>query len=149
MRNAYSTGLLRNLGRVVINNYAGAVRYPGASSGKDLPLWELATYDINGAEVGALLLEHWRFSPETIGAVRAVYHPALATDAILITAMLHVAAAVAEGWGVGLPGEQRLWQEDPTMLSRAGLSEDSAREAIAIAQEKFGRIAGIQWADAA
>ena len=149
VRTAYSTGLLRNLGRVVINNYAGAVRYPGASSGKDLPVWELATYNINGAEVGALLLEHWRFSPETVGAVRGVYHPALATDAILITAMLHLAAAVAEGWGVGLPGEQRLWQEDPAMLNLAGLSEDSAREAIAAAQEKFGRLAGIQWADAA
>ena len=149
VRIAYSTGLLRNLGRVVINNYAGAVRYPGAASAKDLPAWELATYDINAAEVGALLLEHWRFSPETVGAVRSHYNPAGTNDSILITAMLHLAAAVADGWGLGLPGEQRLWQEDAAMLNRAGLTEESAREAIAVAQEKFGRIAGIQWADAA
>lgn len=35
------------------------------------------------------------------------------------------------------------------MLNRAGLSEESAREAIVAAQEKFSRIAGIEWADAA
>ena len=149
VRNAYSTGLLRNVGRLVINNYAGAVRYPGVAIAKDLPAWEMATYEISAAEVGALLLEHWRFSPDTVAAVRNHYNPAGAAESVMCTAMLHLAAAVTDGWGLGLPGEQRLWQQDAAMLNRAGLTEESARDSIAEAQKSFSRIAGIQWANAA
>ena len=149
VRNAYSTGLLRNLGRIVINNFTGAVRYPGVSAARDLAAWEMATYDISAAEVGAMLLEHWRFSPDTVAAVRGHCHPAAAVEAALPAAMLHLAAAVADGWGLGLPGEQCLWQEDVAMLNRSGLTEASALEAIEEAQKNFTKIAGMQWANAA
>ena len=149
VRNAYSTGLLRNLGRIVINNYTGAVRYPGVSAARDLAAWEMATYEISAAEVGAMLLEHWRFSPDTVAAVRGHCNPAAAVEAALPAAMLHLAAAVADGWGLGLPGEQCLWQEDVAMLNRSGLTEASAQEAIEEAQKNFTKIAGMQWANAA
>ncbi len=70
-RNAYATGLMRNLGRIVLNNYIGAVQYPGVTAAPDLVAWEQSTYDLTAAEVGAVLLEYWRFSPETIIAVRS------------------------------------------------------------------------------
>jgi len=60
---------LRNLGRIVLNNHAGAVRYPGAAAVPDLVAWERKTYGVTGAEVGTLLLEHWRFSPDTVAAL--------------------------------------------------------------------------------
>ena len=149
VRNAYSTGMLRNLGRIVINNYAGAVRYPGVATARDLTAWELATYQIEAAEVGAMLLEHWRFSPDTIAAVRGHCDPAAASESALPAAMLHLSAAVADGWGLGLPGEQCIWEEDVAMLNRSGLTEDSAKEAIAEAQERFTKIAGLKWENAA
>lgn len=149
VRNAYSTGLLRNLGRIVINNYTGAVRYPGVVAARDLAAWELATYEISAAEVGAMLLEHWRFSPDTVAAVRGHCIPATAAEAALPAAMLHLAAAVADGWGLGLPGEQCLWQEDVAMLNRSGLTEETARDAIEEAQRTFTKIAGMQWVKAA
>ncbi len=149
VRNAYSTGLLRNLGRIVINNYAGAVRYPGAAVAQDLPLWELATYEISAAEVGAVLLEHWRFSPDTVAAVRAHCNPTVTPETIVPASMLHLAAAAADGWGLGLPGEQGVWHRDIAMLTAAGLTEESTREAVDEAQKKFTQIAGIQWANAA
>ena len=149
VRNAYATGLLRNLGRIVINNYTGAVRYPGVTAARDLTIWEMATYEISAAEVGAMLLEHWRFSPDTVAAVRGHCNPTVAAESNLSASMLHVSAAVADGWGLGLPGEQCIWQADGAMLGRAGLSEDSAREAIEEAQKNYRRIAGIDWANAA
>ena len=149
VRNAYSTGLLRNLGRIIINNYAGAVRYPGVAVAKDLATWELATYEITAADVGAQLLEYWRFSDDTVGAVRGHLEPEKATEATLPAALLHVAAGVADGWGLGLPGEHSRWQKDEAMISRAGLSDATATDAIAEAQKNFSRIAGIQWATAA
>lgn len=147
-RNAYSTGLLRNLGRIVINNYAGAVHYPGTSVAPDLIAWEMATYEISAAEVGAQLLEHWRFSPDTVTAVRFHCTPADA-QASSLAAMLHLAAATADEWNLGLPGEQHVWQNDSSLLKLAGLTEDDVRDAIAGAQKNFSRVAGIQWATAA
>lgn len=149
VRAAYATGLLRNLGRIVINNHAGAVRYPGVSAARDLAAWETATYRISAAEVGALLLEHWRFSPETVGAVRGHGDPTAASGSNLAAAMLHLSGAVADGWGLGLPGEQSIWRQDGAMLMLAGLTEESAGPAITEAREKFCRVAGLQWAAAA
>jgi len=148
-RNAYSTGLLRNLGRIVINNYAGAVRYPGASVAKDLPAWEMATYEVSAADVGATLLEHWRFSPDTVAAVRGHYAPMSSAEAPVATAMLHLAAAISESWGHGLPGEQGIWKREGELLALAGLDDKKLTEASADAQLKFAKIAGIQWANAA
>ena len=148
-RNAYSTGLLRNLGRVVINNYAGAVRYPGAATAKELHIWELGTYQVSAAEVGATLLEHWRFSPDTVAAVRGHYTPADSDQAPVATAMLHVAAGVTDGWGHGFPGEKGVWKNDVAVLAQAGLDEKKLSEAVSEAQTKFAKIAGIQWANAA
>lgn len=148
-RGAYSTGLLRNLGRIVLNNYAGAVRYPGFERGGDLGEWEQATYGITAAEVGAVLLEHWRFSPGAIAGVRAHRAPASATDAVLPPAMLHLAAATVDEWGYGLPGEKERWSREPAMLERAALTEQEFARAVAEGQESFLRVANIKWAHAA
>lgn len=148
-RQAYSTGLLRNLGRIVLNNHVGAVRYPGDTVAPDLVAWERTTYKITAAEVGAVLLEHWRFSPDTVAAVLEHCDPASATELVLPAAMLHLAGAVVDGWGLGLPGEHLLWQQDSDMLALANLTEDNLREAATQSQESFNRVAGIKWASAA
>jgi len=148
-RNAYSTGLLRNLGRVVLNNHGGAVRYPGEAAAPDLAAWEMATYKITSAQVGAVLLEHWRFAPDTVAAVRAQGDPTSAAEAALPAAMLHLAGAVVDGWGFGLPGEHPMWRQDFTMLALAGFNEENFGEAAVIAREKFNKVAGIKWANAA
>jgi len=145
-RQAYSTGLLRNLGRIVLNNHAGAVRYPGAAVAPDLAAWERENYGTTAGEVGAVLLEHWRFSPDTIAAVRGHLDPAAAEAPVLL---LHVAAGLAESWGMGIPGEAGGWSRDAAVLARAGLSEDICRAATASAQIAYDKIAGIQWANAA
>lgn len=147
-RGAYSTGLLRNLGRIIINNYIGAVRYPGVEAKPDLVAWEQASYGIGAAEVGAILLEHWRFSPTTVSAVRSHLEPAAIAEPIS-AAMLHLAAVVAEDWGNGIPGEQGRWQKDQAMLERAGLTEEQFAGAVTEAQEKYALIAGLKWEKAA
>jgi HD-like signal output (HDOD) protein len=149
VRQAYSTGLLRNLGRIVLNNHAGAVRYPGETLAPDLVAWERNTYRITAAEVGAVLLEHWRFAPDTVAAVLEHCDPASASELVLPAAMLHLAGAVVDGWGLGLPGEHLLWQQDPDMLTLAGLTEENLNGAVTEAQENFNRLAGIKWASAA
>ena len=146
---AYSTGLLRNLGRIVLNDHGGAVRYPGEAVAPDLAAWEQTTYRTTAAEVGAVLLEHWRFSPDTIAALRAHLNPAQSAESVQCAAMLHLAAATADGWGLGLPGERQLWHQEPAMLALAGLPEEGFAPAVQQAREKFDRVTQIKWANAA
>jgi len=145
---AYSTGLLRNLGRIVLNNHVGAVRYPGAAATPDLTAWEKSTYGVTGAEVGATLLEHWRFSAATVAAVKFQAAPA-AAELVVPAAMLHLSAAAAEAWGFGLPGETPLWREDSALHELAGITEADWRELLPAARVKFDRVTGIKWAAAA
>jgi HD-like signal output (HDOD) protein len=145
-RQAYATGLLRNLGRIILNNHAGAVRYPGTGVAPDLAAWEKENYGTTASEVGAVLLEHWRFSPDTIAAVRGHLDPAAAEASAVL---LHVAAGLTEAWGLGLPGEATVWSRDTAVLARAGLTEEICLKATATAQIAYDKIAGIQWANAA
>lgn len=145
-RNAYATGLLRNLGRLVLNNYSGAVRYPGATAAPDLIAWERKTYGVTAAEVGAVLLEHWRFSLDTVAAVRG---HAEAAPVEAPAALLHAACGLTESWGYGLPGEASRWSGDPALRLRAGLTDELCASASALAHTAYERVAGIQWEKAA
>ncbi len=145
-RQAYATGLMRNLGRIVINNYIGAVHYPGPTIAPDLVAWEKSTYDLTAAEVGAVLLEYWRFSPDTVTAVRTHQNPGLTDPS---AAQLHLAGAMVQAWGVGLPGEAPSWHPDANLLECAGLTDGHCRTALAEAQAGFAHATGIPWANAA
>jgi HD-like signal output (HDOD) protein len=146
---AYSTGLLRNIGKVVLNNYTRAVRYPGEAERPDLHAWERETYGLTAVEVTALLLEHWRFSPATVAAMRGHLAPEFATEQPAGAAQLHLAGAVAAEWGCGLPGETEGWQNDPAMHARSGVPDEEWAGAIEEARRQFARFAVIEWTDAA
>jgi len=148
-RHAYTTGLMRNLGRIVLNDHGGAVGYPGEAAAPNLAVWEKAKYKITAAEVGAILLEHWRFSAETVNAVRGHLDPATAAEPARAAAMLHVAGAVVDSWRLALPGEHGIWQSDALLLAMAGLTEETFAHAGTAAREAFNRAAGIKWANAA
>ena len=148
-RNAYATGLMRNLGRIVLNDHGGAVGYPGEAAAPNLAVWEKNTYKITAAEVGAVLLEHWRFAPDTVAGVRGHLDPAAAADSARPAALLHLACAVVDSWGLNLPGEHLVWRQDAAMLGLVGLTEENFNEAAAEARESFNKIAGIKWATAA
>jgi len=145
--NAYSTGLLRNIGKVVLNNYAGGVQYPGEAERPDLHAWERETHGVTAVEATALLLDHWRFSPATVAVMRGHLAPEFATDHAAGAAQLHLAGAVAAEWGCGLPGETKGWRNDPAMHAQAGVRDEDWTGAIEEARKQFARFAVIEWTD--
>lgn len=148
-RNAYATGLLRNVGKVVLNNFATQVRYPGEAAAPDVFAWEKLQHGYSAAEVSAVLLDHWRFAPDMVGAVCFHQHPAEAPEFCAGAARLHLAAAVIAEWGCHLPGEATGWQRDEAMLERAGVPADSVEAAIARARDQFAKYAMLEWSHAA
>jgi HD-like signal output (HDOD) protein len=145
---AYAAGLLRNIGRVVLNNFPGAVRYPGEAARPDVFAWERETHSISAPEVTAILLDHWRFAPEITGAVCGHVAPVPQSEFATGAALLHVACACAAEWGCALPGETG-WRKDAAMLALTGVPEDSINGAIQDARAMFARFSLLEWSQAA
>src|SRR5690606_22395725 len=72
---AYTAGLLRSVGRVIVDGAAGGQVYPGEAEWPLVAEWEQSTFGITAAEVTAVLLEHWRFPAEIVDAVRCHFDP--------------------------------------------------------------------------
>lgn len=146
---AYATGLLRNIGKVVLNNYPGAVQYPGEETNPDVFAWERETHGMPAPEVTAILLDHWRFTPEMTGAV--CHHPAPVPRSEFASgaALLHVACAMVAEWGCALPGEATIWRKDEEMCALAGVSPELLPGAAQDAKALFARFSMIEWSQAA
>jgi len=146
---AYATGLLRNIGKVVLNNYPGGVCYPGVTDRPDLHAWEKEVHGLTAVEVSAVLLDHWRFSVGTVETVRGHLVPDPTSPHAISAAQMHLACAVAAEWGCALPGEECCWQNNAETRALAGLKEDDWSHTIEQARSQYQRIAQIEWSQAA
>ena len=146
---AYSTGLLRNLGKIILNNHTGAVKYPGEAAQPDVFAWEKSVHGITSPEATAVLLDHWRFPLDVSGAICTHVTPETAGEFSAGAANLHLASAVAAEWGQALPGESTGWRRDAAMCALAGLDDAQLDGAVADARRQFDRFTAIEWARAA
>ena len=146
---AYATGLLRNIGKVVLNNYPGGVCYPGVTDRPDLHTWEKEVHGLTAVEVSAVLLDHWRFSVGTVETMRGHLAPDPASAHVVSAAQMHLACAVAAEWGCALPGEESCWKNDEGMRALAGLKDEDWAGLIEQARVQYQRVAQIEWSQAA
>jgi HD-like signal output (HDOD) protein len=140
-RAAYTAGLLRSTGKIVIDQL---MRSPGYSSGhaarRETPLadWETGVVGLSNCEVAEIVLDAWHFSGKTIAAIRYHYEPG--PEAPLLAHVLHLAAAAAESCGHPLPGESNYWTLIDDKLLRAGIDEDVVRLAAIHAEGVFASV---------
>ncbi|HEX2860496.1 MAG TPA: HDOD domain-containing protein [Lacunisphaera sp.] len=147
---AYSGGLLRNLGKIILNNLTAAVAYPGEEAQPDVFAWEKAQHDITSPEATAMLLDHWRFPFDITGAVCTHLNPDTAGEFAAGASTLHLACSFAAEWGCALPGEgPALWRRDDALLAMVGVEKDLIEGAVADARQQFSRFAMIEWSQAA
>jgi len=146
---AYSAGLLRNLGKIILNNQPGAMPYPGEEAQPDVFAWEKSVHGTTAPEATAVLLDHWRFPFDISGAVCTHVHPETAGEFTAGAAVLHLACSWAAEWGCALPGEGSLWRRDADLLALAGIDPDVVEGAVADARQQFGQFAMIEWSRAA
>jgi HD-like signal output (HDOD) protein len=139
-RVGYTAGLMRLVGKLVLDHYAKSVsstqpRFPEAGVAKLLE-WENATFGCTNAEVGGMVMAGWQFPVAITEPMRQHYFAQKPSGPHQRTAyLLNIACAIATDLGYGLPGEQDYWTMTPEKLQIAGLYEDqislSANEAKA------------------
>lgn len=129
---AFTTGILHDIGRLVLascfaERYSPALLAGGGSSLASAV--EREVLGIDHAEVGGLLAETWHFPPVLRDAVR-FHHavPASTSASPTITDLIHVADALAHGFGRdGASGVV----PDPQAVSRLGLDEEKMVRVLA------------------
>lgn len=121
---SYSAGLMRTIGRVVLDGAALGQVYPGELEWPSVLEWEKKTFGITSPEVTTILMTHWRFPAELIESVRGHYDPLGSTDSSDLGAcVLNLACGVSARFGLDLPGEAGDWIVSPAKLTLANVSE--------------------------
>jgi len=120
---SYATGLLRNLGIVIIDAFSAGRVYPGEAEWPLVSEWEQSAFGLTSAEVTAILLEHWRFPSDVVDAVRSQYDPFADAQSNLGACVLNLACGVSARFGLDLPGEAGHWVRSDAKLTLGGVTD--------------------------
>ncbi len=136
---AYTAGLLRSIGKLVIDtvartDFSGRQAPPIGEEG--LLAWEQDFFGITHPEVASAVLRAWRFPVEVFVPVRDHLLHRLAVDPLPSCKMLHLAAATADQHGWGLPGESIYWDAAEASREELGLSPPDLSEMLKRAEEQ-------------
>lgn len=137
---AYMAGLLRTLGRVIIDGVANGRVYPGEAEWPLVAEWEQITFGMTAAEVTAILLEHWRFPGEIVEAVRGHFDPFGRAESNPGACVLNLACGVVARFGLDLPGETSHWIGSPTELRLANVPQSVLEECSFRAREHYSAL---------
>jgi HD-like signal output (HDOD) protein len=120
---AYTSGLMRTLGRVVLDAASVNENYPGEAEWPSVADWEQKVFGITSTEVTAVLLDYWRFPADVVESVQGHFDPMASERSNIGACILNLASGVAARFGLDLPGEGGNWICTPAKLTLAGVSE--------------------------
>ncbi len=130
---AYTLGLLRSMGKMVIDLCAKEEgtypSYPKEGEGS-LPLieWEENNFGITNPIVSGFLLNSWNFPGETAQTIQFQYDPASSTHSSPNIRLLNIANGVAEKIDRALPGESSYWDLTEDTLASMSLTADNIED---------------------
>jgi len=143
-RVAYTAGLLRALGMLVLDRVARELLPP--ETGYDhkhydnYGSWEGDVFSLGNCEVAALILGEWRFPAEIIGAVREHYLLRPTDYESHLACLLNLAGWLTTQEKFGLPGERPYWNLSPRKLACLGLDEAQVRQLGVRVRNEFERL---------
>jgi HD-like signal output (HDOD) protein len=140
-RAAYTAGLLRMLGQMVLDRacrgQVHATQRYTAGRWPSFSAWEGSLFGVNSCEVTALILDEWRFPAELGIAIRSHYLARSTDWDRPLAVLLNVANGLAHRVNRSCAGEARWWEITPEKLSATGLTEDDLENAVAATELAF------------
>ncbi|MBI5768399.1 MAG: HDOD domain-containing protein [Verrucomicrobia bacterium] len=142
-RTAYTAGLLRALGLMVLDRVARG-RLPANECFNPQRYgsyveWEGANFGLSHPEVTTMILDEWRFDDAVVEAIQE--HLLLrgsGTDN-RFACLLNVAGSIVERFDFALPGETTHWALSPEKLAAAGFEAEFVDQAAQEAHTLFIR----------
>ena len=122
---AYTIGLLRNMGKMIIDFCVkDDPLHPRYSNDSHLPLidWEENNFGITNPTVAGFILVSWNFTEETSYTIQYQYEPQKAPRKLPLIHLLNLANCLAGRIGKGLRGEANYWANWQDHLPKTGLS---------------------------
>lgn len=120
---AYTAGLMRTIGRVVLDAAQATETYPGEAEWPSVTDWEQKVFGTTATEVTSVLLDYWRFPGDVVESVQGHFDPLASEQSNIGACILNLACGVSARFGLDLPGESGNWICTPAKLTLAGVSE--------------------------
>jgi RNA polymerase sigma-70 factor (ECF subfamily) len=148
-RSAYTAGLMRPLGLLVVDRLADQFTetqtyHPIQDA--DYLTWEGRVFGVSSCDVAAMVLTEWAFRQDIVEAVRDQYLLRKEDYGSILACLLNVAAGLVANDGQALLGETRHWGASHEKLAKLGLTqnvfESAANRARAKLQAFQRRLAG-------
>lgn len=140
---AYTIGLLRNMGKMVLDFCTkDDPQYPTYDTESKLPLidWEENNFGITNPNVAGFILLSWHFTEETCQTIQYQYDPEGAQRHFPLIHLLNLANCIAERIGKGLHGESNYWQDWQEHLPRTGLSPEEFKDSVTEIKSTLARV---------
>lgn len=144
-RTAYTAGLMRLTGKLVLDHYARTVLSTGDAFAKSglasIVAWEQSVFGCNNAEAGATVMAGWQFPAAIAEPVRQhhLMQPAIGPHS-RTAYLLNLAGGIATTLGYGLPGEEEHWELTPVKLRAASVTETHVKRCADDTQAAFEAI---------
>jgi HD-like signal output (HDOD) protein len=144
-RVAYTAGLMRLVGKLILDHYAKSAaslqeHYSRSGLG-GLVEWEQALFGCTNAEAGAIVMAGWHFPTAITEPLRQHYCIQQPTGAHSRTAcLLNIACGVAVELGYGLAGEEKYLALTDAKMAAAGLLDHQVRQSAIDANVGFEAI---------
>jgi RNA polymerase sigma-70 factor, ECF subfamily len=139
-RHAYTAGLMRPLGLLVLDrvadSYEHAQDYHPAHD-DDYLAWEGRIFGVASCEVAAMVLTEWSFPSGIVEGVRNQYLLRSADLTHSLACLVNLSGGVVADDGHALLGETRHWGPTPWKLDAVGLTEFSFHAAVARARTAY------------
>jgi putative nucleotidyltransferase with HDIG domain len=127
-------GLLHDIGKVILvlefqKEYEAAM---SEAKAKSISIFDAEKNQFNAthANVGSWLAEKWRFPRSLIEVIECHHRPALAKNAPLETAIVHMADILVRARGFGFAGENFVPEVNPVAFELLSLSEADIRDIL-------------------
>jgi len=127
-------GLLHDIGKVILvlefaQEYETAMK---EANDKKLPIFEAEKnqFGATHADAGGWLAEKWRFPRNLIEVIEFHHRPALAKNAPMETAIVHVADLLVRARGFGFAGEDYVPEVNPVAYELLNLSDEDIKDVL-------------------
>jgi HD-like signal output (HDOD) protein len=144
-RAAYTAGLMRSVGKVVLDKFGRQSLGYGQDfvrSGQTSVLeWERTVFGATNAQAAHTVLESWHFPASVFVPVREQHlTEKIAEPHARVTTLLNLAAGIAADAGYVLPGESGCWDVTPEKLRTVGISTAMLQDCAEEARQAFDQI---------